>query len=142
MYYLIEKNEQNIVTGWTLDRNNQTPDNKTFCEREPIVGLDKIIYGQFTPASAQEIEIFNENRKPKTDIEAIYKSRRVRYLEAYRNYQAAVNYGEFERVPAIDIFIAQLRNKNWAVLNNVPPQIKYFTGEISLAQSGLIAKFN
>ena len=73
-------------------------------------------------------------------IEGDKKKARAVYLDAYRKYQAAVNYGQFERVPAVDAFIAALRNKDWTALNNVPPQIKYFTGEVSLAQSGLIPK--
>jgi len=69
-----------------------------------------------------------------------HKNCRAGYLDAYRKYQAAVNYGEFERVPAIDSFIDNLRNKNWSVLNSIPPQIKYFAGEIGLAASGLIRR--
>ena len=73
-------------------------------------------------------------------IEQQKKSRRTVYLDAYRKYQAAINYGEFERVPAVDTFIAALRNKNWQALDYIPPQIKYFTGEVSFAQSGLVPK--
>ena len=71
-------------------------------------------------------------------VEAKNKSRRAQYLDAYRKYQASVNYGEFERVPAVDGFIECLRNKDWSAFNYVPPQIKYFAGEIGLTASGLV----
>ena len=72
------------------------------------------------------------------EIESQKKSLRNRYMDAYRKYQAAVNYGEFQRVPAVDFFIRSLRNKDWTVLNNIPTALKYFAGECSFAQSGLV----
>lgn len=72
--------------------------------------------------------------------QAAYIARRAQYLDGYRKYQAAVNYGEFERVTAVDSFIESLRNKNWSVLNGIPSQIKYFTGEVGFAASGLIRR--
>ena len=71
-------------------------------------------------------------------IEQQKKAQRVFYLDAYRRYQAAVNYGEFQKAPAVDYFIRSLRNKDWSVLNNVPPQLEYFAGKISLSASGLV----
>jgi len=75
-------------------------------------------------------------------FEAKNKSRRSAYLDAYRKYQAAVLFGEFERACVLEDFIEALRNKDWTAFNNVPSQIKYFTGEISFAQSGLVLKYN
>lgn len=66
-----------------------------------------------------------------------YMSMRNYYMNVYRKYQAAVNYGEFERVPAVDVFVANLRAKDWTALDNIPTQLKYFTGKIGLAESGL-----
>ena len=65
------------------------------------------------------------------------KSTRNRYLDAYRKYQAAINYGEFVRAAGIDAFIVALRNKDWTVLDNVPPALKYFAGECNFEESGL-----
>lgn len=73
-----------------------------------------------------------------TEIEDFNKARRQRYIEAYRNYQAAVNYGEFERVITVDSFIDRLRSKDWTALIAIPPQIKYFTGEVGFTASGLV----
>jgi len=71
-------------------------------------------------------------------LETDNKSVRAAYMDAYRKYQAAVNYGEFEPVPAMDGFIAALRDKEWEVLKNVPLVLKYFMGGTGLAESGLI----
>ena len=71
-------------------------------------------------------------------IEQQNKSKRSKYMDAYRKYQASVNYGEFQRAPAVDYFIQRLRSKDWTVLENIPTQIKYFAGEIGLSLSGLI----
>ena len=72
--------------------------------------------------------------------EAPNKEQRSRYIDAYRKYQAAVNYGEFAPVPAVDAFVAALKAKNWSALQNVPPQLKYFTGECGFSESGLISR--
>jgi hypothetical protein len=69
------------------------------------------------------------------------RSRRSAYLDAYRKYQAAVNYGEFERVYAVDEFAGRLRGKDWAALDNVPSQLRYFIGEVGLSESGLIRRY-
>lgn len=74
------------------------------------------------------------------EIEAQYKARRSHYFDAYRKYQAAVNYGEFERVMVIDEVIESLRNKDWAALTAIPPQLKYFAGEVGFVESGLIRR--
>ena len=71
--------------------------------------------------------------------DAANKVIRGRYMDAYRKYQAAVNYGEFTKKPVVDVFIDALKAKNWAALNNVPPQLRYFTGEAGFAESGLDA---
>jgi len=71
------------------------------------------------------------------EMEIIYKHERGLYLDAYRKYQAAVNYGEFERVPALDSFITRLLDKDWSAFDNVPKQILYFTGEKKFFESGL-----
>ena len=87
-------------------------------------------------------EIYWDAEYPKLRIkvptEAQNISRRTAYLDAYRKYQAAVNYGEFERVAAVDAFIAKLRNKDWTAYEDIPPQIQYFSGEIGFADSGLV----
>jgi len=71
-------------------------------------------------------------------IEQQNKSRRANYMDAYRKYQAAINYGEFQRVPVVDYFIKRLRNKDWSAFDSIPSQLKYFAGQCSFAQSGLI----
>ena len=71
-------------------------------------------------------------------MEADNKILRICYMDAYRKYQAAVNYGEYQKIPTIDSFIAALQAKNWAALNSVPNALKYFTGECGFAESGLI----
>ena len=68
------------------------------------------------------------------------KSRRTVYMDAYRKYQAAVNYGEFQRAPVVDSFIAALCTEDWTVFENAPSELKYFIGEIGLAESGLELK--
>ena len=70
-------------------------------------------------------------------LEAQHKALRAHYMDAYRKYQAAVNYGEFAPAPAVDPFIAALRAKDWTALENVPSALKYFIGEVGLAESGL-----
>jgi hypothetical protein len=71
-------------------------------------------------------------------LERQKKSRRGVYIDAYRKYQAAINYGEFQRVPAVDYFMRRLRNKDWSAFGNIPSQLKYFAGECPFAESGLI----
>jgi hypothetical protein len=71
----------------------------------------------------------------------VNKVKRTSYLNAYRKYQAAVNYGEFERVYAVDEFAGRLRNKDWAAMSNVPPQLRYFAGEVGISESGLIRRY-
>jgi hypothetical protein len=51
-----------------------------------------------------------------------------------------VNYGEFERVPAVDKWVAAMRNKDWGKLSNPPPVLKYFAGECGFDDSGLKIK--
>jgi len=65
---------------------------------------------------------------------------RKAYLDAYRKYQAAANYGEFERVYAVDQFAVRLYNKDWAALDNTPAPIKYFLGEVGFGESGLVRR--
>jgi len=95
-----------------------------------IMYLEKINGTVIVNQQRKEADILSEKEKQN-------KRHRTVYLDAYRNYQASVNYGEFQKVPAVDVFIKSLRNKDWTALNNVPMAIKYFTGECSLAQSGL-----
>ena len=71
---------------------------------------------------------FNEQEK---------KRQRLVYFDAYRKYQAAVNYGEFARAYEVDLFINRLKNNDFAAFEQVPPQLKYFMSEASFAESGL-----
>lgn len=88
------------------------------------------------PAEIQRFQLELERESARLKLEHSL-SERSKYIEAYRNYQAAVNYGEFERAYGVDEFIGRLRNRDWSALNSIPPQIRYFTGEIGLAESGL-----
>ena len=72
-------------------------------------------------------------------IEQRNKVRRAVYMDAYRKYQAAVNYKEFKRIPAADKFIRRLRDKDWTAFENIPAEIKYFAGECNFDKSGLVA---
>ena len=101
---------------------------------EVIINVDKIIGGQFVQGDRGAYFQAKQTQEKETEN----KSRRSAYIDAYRKYQAAVNYGEFQRAPAADVFIGRLRNKDWAALDNIPGEIKYFAGECSLAASGLI----
>ena len=73
-------------------------------------------------------------------LKTMHKSNRKIFLDAYRKYQAAVNYGEFERAPIVDEFIRRLYDKDWVAFENVPTQLKYFLGEVCLIESELIIK--
>jgi len=73
--------------------------------------------------------------------EKLLNFRRTICLDAYRRYQAAVNYGEFERSYEADQFIKRLYDKDWTALDYVPSQLKYFAGEVGYAGSGLIRRF-
>ena len=67
------------------------------------------------------------------------RARRANYMDAYRKYQAAVNYGEFERDYEVDVFIDKLYDKDWSAYDAVPPQLQYFSGEKTLAESTLVS---
>lgn len=79
-----------------------------------------------------------EQARQAQEAERQNKARRAGYMDAYRKYQAAVNYGEFAPVIDADAFIMALRNKEWAAFNNVPNALKYFAGECGFAESGLV----
>jgi len=87
-----------------------------------------------------ELRMRDEQAK-KNAIEVQNRNLRYQYLNAYRKYQAAVNYGEFECSYEADQFIKRLYDKDWSALDNAPSQIKYFAGEVSYAESGLIRRF-
>ena len=125
-------NEDNVITGifYNEDVNAEINMDINF-------GMDKYIDGQVVKANHSEVatqKIVFEN----VQNEFNSKAHRTIYMDAYRKYQTAVLFGEFQRVPAVESFIAALKNKDWSVLNNVPNGIKYFTGEVGLAESGLI----
>jgi len=130
MKYQIDEN--NVITGifFNLDK-------EIVLERDINFGMDKYVNGQVVRASKLEVDTQKEIAR-QAEAELQNKFRRAVYLDVYRKYQAAVNYGEFQRAPAVDYFIRQLRNRNWAALNAIPPQLKYFAGETGLAASGLI----
>ena len=110
------------------------------------VGLDKIIDGQIVKATQEETAAHEQKHQAMLDQSQTQheieqnKVRRNTYLDAYRRYQAAVNYGEFERVPTVDEFVKRLYNRDWAAMDSAPSQIKYFVGEIEFASSGLYSK--
>ena len=58
------------------------------------------------------------------------KQKRGFYLDLYRKYQAAVNYGEIMRCSEVDLFIQKLKNKDWSAFNEIPKTLLYFKGEI------------
>lgn len=86
------------------------------------------------------MEFDNEKNEFISSAETRNKHRRKTYMDAYRKYQAAVNYGEFERAATIDGIIERLRNKDWTAFDSIPPQLKYFAGEVGFVESGLIRR--
>ena len=66
------------------------------------------------------------------------REKRQEQMQFYNMYQAAVSYGQFEKSPEVDDWAKKARDKDWESLNELPPQLGYFAGEISLAQSGLV----
>ena len=90
---------------------------------------------------ATEAEIVDYNSRIRETLELRRDENRAirnRYLDAYRKYQAAINYGEFVRAAGIDECVTALCNKDWTVIDAVPPALKYFAGECSFAESGLV----
>ena len=114
------------------------------------IEISQEYYDELFRGQESGLEIYDDNGYPRLrkhvvtaeEREENNKYQRTRCIEAYRNYQAAVNYGEFTRTAAVDAFIAALRAKDWAALQNVPPQLKYFLGECTLAESELTALLN
>jgi hypothetical protein len=116
--------------------------------KQKIVGYRDELFGvvendERIGTELRQVPVYEDDGKEfvpytETELDSIYKQERSKYLDAYRKYQAAVNYGEFQRVPAADYFIRRLRNRDWAAFDNIPAALKYFAGECSFAQSGLI----
>ena len=146
MYFKIDINNVIIVSASYLN-NPEGFIKITGEDLEGVrVGLDRIIDGKIVKATQQEVEVHAQKleeifakSQAQSEIEQ-NRGRRITYLNAYRRYQAAVNYGEFERCHAIDEFIARLRHKDWRALDSIPNQIRYFMGETTLVESGLILK--
>lgn len=63
---------------------------------------------------------------------------RAHWLDAYRKYQAAVAFGEIKRDEGIEAFIKRLKDRDFTALSEVPSGLRYFAGEASWAESGLI----
>lgn len=119
------------------------PDNFDFSTQ--YYDWDEKIIKNYSETQRLQIKTETDKRKQKikdAEIEAKNLGFRNLYMDAYRKYQAAVNYGEFEQSAPVDIFISRLKEKDWTALNEAPPQIDYFLGKVTFAQSGLIKKYS
>lgn len=114
-----------------------TVDNKTL----QCIGITKKIDAENGVIVDMTVsEIAEKNREIQIAQECKFKENRAHWMDVYRKYQAAVNYGEIERNKSIETFIQSLRNKDWRVLNDIPDALKYFDGKTGIKESGLITK--
>ena len=136
----LKLDENNIIQGYfTHDTGYALQVSDNFNVDTLVFGCDYIESNQIVKGDKVAYNTIVQSKKT-AEIEQQNKYRRISYIDAYRKYQAAVNYGEIERAPNIDVFINALKNKDWEAFNNIPPQIEYFMGNIGFAESGLINK--